>query len=99
MIRVTKNREVKVVKYVNGKVEFNCTGCILDDFGGPVQNAIVRSESTSERKFTDIDGCYSINVLDGEELIVSKLGYVERRGRIRKEYPSYTPKLKKVNKN
>jgi hypothetical protein len=53
-------------------------GTILDETGGPLPGATVLVDGTNRGVPTDFDGNFSIQVWEGETLIVSYVGYADQ---------------------
>ena len=54
------------------------SGTILDETGGPLPGATVLVDGTNRGVTTDFDGNFSIQVSEGETLIVSYVGYADQ---------------------
>ena len=54
------------------------SGTILDETGGPLPGATVLVDGTNRGVTTDFDGKFSIQVSEGETLIVSYVGYADK---------------------
>lgn len=51
------------------------TGVVSDDFG-PITGATVAIKGTSQGTVTDLDGNFSLDVSEGETLVISFIGYI-----------------------
>ena len=58
------------------------SGRVVDSNGEPVAGAAVMIQGTSEGLLADEEGCFEIKASEGETLIVSLMGYVEKQVRI-----------------
>jgi len=63
-------------------------GIVRDEFGNPVNNAIVRSEIGKNEDFTHMDGKFSLQIKDGSRsIILSCYGYTTQQISIEKNTP------------
>ncbi len=62
-------------KYIFNPYIRQVTGTVLDESGLPLPGANVLVKGTSNATQTDFDGHFSLNVQNGQELIVSYLGF------------------------
>lgn len=60
------------------QTEKRITGVVNDEFGEPVIGANVFVQGTTNGTVTGIDGDFSLNVSEGQTIVVSFLGYTER---------------------
>lgn len=73
-----KNRNVSATKksrYVYNPTVRQVTGTVLDESGIPLPGATVLVKGTTKGTTTDFDGYFSLNVQDGQELVVSYIGF------------------------
>ena len=72
------------------------SGTILDETGGPLPGATVLVDGTNRGVTTDFDGNFSIQVSEGETLIVSYVGYADQSIPVGSQ-DSYSATLSPVN--
>jgi len=66
---------VKKQRYVYNPSVKNITGTVLDDSGLPLPGASIVVKGTSNGTQTDFDGFFSLNVEQGQTLVVSYIGF------------------------
>jgi len=65
----------KKKRYVYNPTVKQITGTILDESGAPLPGANVVVKGTTNGTQTDFDGQFSLNVTNGQELVVSYIGF------------------------
>ncbi|AWW28676.1 SusC/RagA family TonB-linked outer membrane protein [Echinicola strongylocentroti] len=55
------------------------TGRVLDDIGAPIPGATVQIEGTTSGTVTDVDGNFTLEVNEGDVVIISFLGYESQK--------------------
>jgi len=73
------------------------SGTVFDETGGPLPGATIIVEGSSRGVATDFDGNFSIEVSEGETLLVTYVGYADQRITIgtADSYSSHNNSLKK----
>ena len=71
----TNVSSIKKQKYSYNPTVKLVTGTVVDDTGLPLPGASILIKGTSKGTQTDFDGHFSLNVQNGQELVVSYLGY------------------------
>lgn len=70
-----KNRATRNYNYKYNPMVQKVSGTITDETGLPLPGATIVVKGTSTGASTDLDGNFSLNVLDGKELEISYIGY------------------------
>lgn len=73
-----KNKNVKITKksrYVYNPSVRQVTGTVIDESGAPLPGANITVKGTTNGTQTDFDGHFSINVQNGQKLMVSYIGF------------------------
>ncbi len=71
----TNVRASKKKRYVYNPSVKQVTGTVVDESGGPLPGANVVVKGTSNGTQTDFDGHFSLDVQNGQELVISYIGY------------------------
>lgn len=69
---------VKKKGYVYNPTVRKVIGTIVDESGSPLPGATVVVKGTSNGTQTDFDGSFSLNVVTGEEFVVSYIGFISQ---------------------